>query len=539
MKNAWYSNMIMYSVDVELFYDGDGDGIGDFVGLTEKLDYLAGLGINCLWILPFYPSPDRDNGYDVMDYYQVDERLGSLGDFSQFMEKANSLGIRIIIDLVINHTSIEHPWFQQARADPDSPYHDYYVWSVDKPVFDRDKLHFVGEENAVWTYDRKARKYYLHRFYKEQPDLNIANPRVREEICGIMGFWLNFGVAGFRVDAAEMLVEPYGLDGVTKDNLVEFLTEMRAYASFRKGDVLLLGEANAEFSEMDTFVGQPGKLNMMFNFPTNQLFFLALATQSAEPLERAIKALADLHPSHQFLNFLRHHDELSLTLLAKKNYQQVVEAFATDESMRIYERGIRRRLPPMLENNTQRLKLSFSLQFSLPGVPMIRYGDEIAMGEDLRLKGRNSVRTAMQWTDSKNGGFSSCEKGIFHPVISEGEYGYSRVNVAKAQNDPKSFLNWVERLITARKQCAGVIKGDVNVIPHKANGLLVHQVEDLNESIVFIHNLTDKAINVKSKELPVTENEYYDFFVDPDAIKENSGWRINPYGYVWLKSFSH
>src|SRR5690554_1306269 len=315
MENAWYNNIIMYSVDVELFYDGNGDGIGDFQGLSERLNYLAGMGINCLWILPFFPSPDRDNGYDVMDYYNIDTRLGTLGEFSDFMDRANSLGIRIIIDLVINHTSIRHPWFQQARDDPNSKYHDYYVWSEEKPEFDREKLHFVGEENTVWTYDEKAKKYYLHRFYKEQPDLNISNPLVREEILRIMGFWLKFGVSGFRVDAAEMLVEPYGLDNVSKEELVSFLSEMRDYVSLRKGDAILLGEANVKFSEMDTFLESRDKLHMMFNFHLNQLFFLALARKSSAPLFQAAEALSKLHATNQFLNFLRHHDELALDLL--------------------------------------------------------------------------------------------------------------------------------------------------------------------------------------------------------------------------------
>ena len=538
MENAWYNNIIMYSVDVELFYDGNGDGIGDFRGLSKKLDYLAGLGINCLWILPFFPSPDRDNGYDVMDYYNVDSRVGSLGEFSDFMDKANGLGIRIIIDLVINHTSIKHPWFQQARDDPDSKYHDYYVWSEDRPEFDREKLHFVGEENTVWTYDKKVKKYYLHRFYKEQPDLNIANPLVRQEIFRIMGFWLKFGVAGFRVDAAEMLVETYGLENVKKEELVGFLAEMRDYVSLRKGDAILLGEANVEFSEMDTFLGKSDKMHMMFNFHLNQLFFLALARKSSAPLFQAAEAIPELHATHQFLNFLRHHDELALDLLTEEEYKSVVEEFAPQEDMRIYDRGIRRRLPPMLNNDTQRMKLSFSLMFSLPGVPMIRYGDEIGMGENLQLEGRNSVRTAMQWTDSENGGFSTYKGKLFHSVISEGEYSYAKVNVAKEQNDEHSFLNWVERLIAARKQCAGISRGKIDVIEYKTDHLFMHVFNHSTKQVLFIHNLSDQEIVLEKDEIPLAEGGYYDFFVDPKVKRGNGNLIINPYGYLWLKSFS-
>ena len=538
MENAWYNNIIMYSVDVELFYDGNGDGIGDFQGLSEKLDYLAGMGINCLWILPFFPSPDRDNGYDVMDYYNVDSRVGSLGEFSDFMNKANGLGIRIIIDLVINHTSIKHPWFQQARDNPNSKYHDYYVWSKDLPDFDREKLHFVGEEDNVWSYDKKVKKYYLHRFYKEQPDLNIANPLVRQEIFRIMGFWLKLGVSGFRVDAAEMLVEPYGLENVSKEELVEFLSEMRDYVSLRKGDAILLGEANVKFSEMDTFLERGDKMHMMFNFHLNQLFFLALARKSSAPLFQAAEALSKLHATNQFLNFLRHHDELALDLLTEKEYKNVVEAFAPQENMRIYDRGIRRRLPPMLNNDTQRMKLSFSLMFSLPGVPMIRYGDEIGMGENLQLKGRNSVRTAMQWADSKNGGFSTYEGKLFHSVISRGDYSYSKVNVAKEQNDEQSFLNWVERLVAARKQCAGIARGKIEVVEYKTDQLFMHVFNHSAKRVLFIHNLSDQEIILEKDEIPLSKGGYYDFFVDPKVKRENGNLIINPYGYLWLKSFS-
>lgn len=539
MENIWYKHMIMYSVDIELFYDGNGDGIGDFKGLSEKLNYLAGMGINCLWILPFYPSPNRDNGYDVMHYYEVDPKLGTLGEFSDFIDRANSLGIRVIIDLVINHTSNKHPWFVEAEKDPNSPYHDYYVWSEELPEFDKDKLHFVGEENNVWTYSEKAGKYYLHRFYKEQPDLNMANPAVRQEVMRIMGFWLKMGVSGFRVDAAEMLVETYGLENVTKNDLVEFLSEMRNYISVKKGDAILVGEANYRFSEMDTFLEKGNKLHMMFNFHLNQLLFLALARQSSAPLKKAVTALSKFKDNYMFLNFLRHHDELNLGLLTEKEHDSVVDAFAPEENMRIFERGIRRRLAPMLNDDTQRLMLTYSLLFSFPGVPMIRYGDEIGMGENLRLKGRNSVRTVMQWSDRANGGFSSYEGKLFHPVISDGPFGYPKVNVAKAHNDEHSFLNWLERLIAARKQCSNIAEGNVENFESKHSQLFMHGFRRAGQKTLFIHNLSEQTIELEIEDIPMLDLDFHNFFVDPNVKREDDKLIITPFAYLWLKSFAH
>jgi maltose alpha-D-glucosyltransferase/alpha-amylase len=539
MIDTWYKNMVMYSVDVEKFYDSNGDGIGDLQGLSKRLDYLAGMGINCLWILPFYPSPNRDNGYDVTHYYEVDPRLGNLGDFSDLIDRANDLGIRIIIDLVVNHTSIKHPWFQEARKNPDSKYREYYVWSEEPLDFDRKDIPLIGEENTIWTYDEEAKLYYLHRFYKEQPDLNLANPEVRNEILRIMGFWLKLGVSGFRVDAAEMMVEPYGLKDITRKELIDFLAEMRSYASLRKGDAILLAETNIAFDDMDTYLKESNKMNMLFNFNLNQLLFLSLARKSAKPLYKALDKLPELDTGNEYLNFLRHHDELSLKLLTEKEYQDVLKAFAPDENMRIFERGIRRRLAPMLENDEQRLKLAYSLLFSLPGVPMIRYGDEIGMGDNLRLQGRNSVRTAMQWTDSSNGGFTAKTGRIPNPVISSGEYGYPTVNVAKAHRDENSFLNWLERLISARKQCRKIGSGEVQSFPMESDQLLVHAFNHSDDQIVFIHNLSDEEVVVRKEDIPLFEGDYFKFFADNGVENQDGDLRINPYGYIWLKNLPH
>src|SRR5690606_19060004 len=313
-----------------------------------------------------------------------------------------------------------HSWFQEARKKPQSKYHNYYVWSDEPKNFDKEDLPLIGEENTLWTYDESAKKYYLHRFYKEQPDLNIGNLEVRKEILRIIGFWLKLGVSGFRIDAAQMLVHPYGLDNITTEDLVGFLEEMRDFISLKKGDAILLGETNVKFDAMETYLKNGSKLHMLFDFHLNQQLFLALARRSAAPLYKTLKKLPKRHPTNELLNFLRTHDELSLKLLTEKERADVLKAFAPKENMRIFDDGIRRRLAPMFENDENQMMLSFSLLFSLPGVPMIRYGDEIGMGDNLSLKGRKSVRTPMQWSDSRNGGFSLYEKKIPNQVISKG-----------------------------------------------------------------------------------------------------------------------
>ena len=322
MRTHWYKNAIFYSLNVETFYDSNGDGIGDFQGLTQKLDYLASLGATCLWLLPFYPSPNRDNGYDVMDYYNVDPRLGTLGDFVEFMVQARQRGIRVLIDMVINHTSIEHPWFQSSRSDPDSPYRDYYVW-VDTPP-DPDEVEqkdvaFPGVEDSIWEYDEVAGAYYLHHFYKEQPDLNFTNPKVREEICKIMGFWLELGVSGFRIDAAPYMLEPPGIEDVDPENIKGFYAEMRSFVASRCSDAILLAEANEPPEKVPMFFGEGDRMHMLFHFLMNQYKFLALARQDANTLHECFKILPDIPESGHWLNFVRHHDELTLDLLTDED----------------------------------------------------------------------------------------------------------------------------------------------------------------------------------------------------------------------------
>ena len=382
----WYKNAIVYCIDVSAFFDSDGDGLGDFIGLTSKLDYLAGLGITCVWLMPFYPSPQRDGGYDVTDYYAVDARLGSLGDFVEFTRAARERGIRVIIDLVVQHTSDQHPWFESARASRDSPYHSFYVWNDDPPSHRPDDLIFPGEQHALWTYVPDVASYYRHRFYEHQPDLNTTNPQVLNEIAKAIGFWLTLGVSGFRLDAAPFLMDLTGIEEPPEWSPYALLHELRRVTSWRQGDAVFLAEANVLPVEAPLYFEQGHGMHMLINFWLNQHLFLSLARGTAEPVSRAITALPDLPPQSAWANFLRNHDELDLGRLEKSERDEIYARFAPEPSMRIYDRGIRRRLAAMLVD-PERVELALSLLFSLPGTPVLFYGDELSGGNhSLRLR---------------------------------------------------------------------------------------------------------------------------------------------------------
>jgi len=536
MQNLWYKNAIVYSLDVETFMDSDGDGIGDFPGLTQRLDHLAAMGITCLWLLPFYPSPNRDNGYDVMDYYNVDPRLGTLGDFVEFMHQAQERGIRVLIDLVINHTSDQHPWFQESRSNPQSRYRDYYVWSKNLPENDPSLIAFPTVEDSLWDYDEQAEAYYLHHFYAHQPDLNIANRAVREEICKIMGFWLELGVSGFRIDAASFVIEGIGIDEANQGSLQNFFDEMRGFLTSRQGDAVLLAEANVPPEEIPTYFGQGNRMHLLFNFLLNQYMFLALARQSAEPLGHGLKALPETASSCQWLNFVRHHDELTLDRLSEAERQEIFAAFAPEENMQIFGRGIRRRLPPMFKGDRRRIELAYSLMFSLPGTPLLRYGDEIGMGDDLSLEGRTSVRTPMQWSNEPNGGFSDAPPDkLSQPVISEGEYSYKRVNVAQEQRDPAALINWMERVVRIRRQCPEFGYGTLHVLETDEPCVFAHCCEWGDRTVIAVHNLADHDCTVTLKSAGY--KHLFDLFGDRpyESLNGDPVIQLSPYGYRWFR----
>ncbi|GAC1322331.1 MAG: alpha-amylase family protein [Chloroflexota bacterium] len=498
MIDLWYKNAIVYCLDVGTFADGNDDGVGDFRGLADRLPYLAGIGITCVWLLPFYPSPNRDNGYDVQDYYNVHPKYGTLGDFVDFMRQANELGIRVIVDLVVNHTSDQHPWFQAARADPDSSYRHWYVWSDKKPRDAKSGIVFPGVQKSTWTLDKKARQYYFHRSYDFQPDLNVSNPAVREEIERIMGFWLQLGVTGFRIDAAPFIIEDKGHGEAMGPEQYQYLTDFRRFLSWRRGDAMTLAEANVAPREVLNFFGTGDRMNLLFNFWANMHLFLAVAQESAEPIVKAYADLPELPTTAQWANFLRNNDEIDLGQLEDDEREQCFAAFAPDRSMQLYGRGIRRRLSPMLQGDRRRIELMNSLMFTLPGTPVIRYGEEIGMGDDLSQPERQSIRTPMQWSGEPNGGFSRAPvKKLLRPVISEGEYRYELVNVLAQRLSEKSLLNWTERAIRMRKELPEFGWGEMTFLETGAPHILAHVCTWRGGSVAAVHNFSRAKCSVR------------------------------------------
>lgn len=496
IDDLWYKNAVIYCLDVEKYQDANGDGVGDFEGLMRRLDYLQGLGITCVWLQPFYPSPNRDNGYDVTDYYGVHEKHGSLGDFVSFMQHAQALGIRVIVDLVVNHTSIDCPWFQEARKDPKSFYRDWYVWSDDRPKNHKEGIVFPGTQTSTWDFDRRAGQYYFHRFYKHQADLNTWHPYVRSEIQKIMGFWLQLGVSGFRMDAVPFLIEKKGA-GIEFQQDFNLLKEMRDFLQWRSGEAILLAEANVPPDESMRYFGEEGEhLQMMLNFPVNQRLFYALATGDLDPLIWALEQTRKRPPNAQWVQFLRSHDELDLGRLTDEQRDKVFKAFGPEPRMQLYDRGIRRRLTPMLGNDRKRLELAFGLLFTLPGTPMMQYGDEIGIGDNLRLPERECARTPMQWTNDRHGGFSR-SRHVVRPVIDDPVYGYKRVNVGGQRRDAHSLLNWTERVIRMRKECPEISWGDFVVLRTNVPEVLALRYDWRNTSLVTLHNFSDSRQRVR------------------------------------------
>ncbi|HZP49260.1 MAG TPA: alpha-amylase family protein [Vicinamibacterales bacterium] len=536
IEDLWYKNAIIYCLPIAKFMDSDGDGIGDLEGLSRRLDYLAGLGVTCVWLQPFYTSPERDDGYDVADYYGVNGKYGSPGDFSEFINHARALGLRIIVDLVVNHTSDRHRWFQAARERRDAPTRDWYVWSDTRPPDHEKGVVFPGVQKTTWTYDKAAKQYYFHRFYDFQPDLNTTNKWVRDEITKVMGYWLELGVSGFRMDAVPFLIERKGAD-VPHDQDFELLHEMRHFLQWRCGDAILLAEANVPPDESLKYFGDRGdRLQLMLNFPVNQRLFYAMATADLEPLTWALRETAKRPAEAQWVHFLRSHDELDLGRLSPDERQQVFDAFGPDRSMQLYDRGIRRRLAPMLGNDRRRLELAFSLLFSLPGTPMMLYGDEIGMGDDLSLPERECARTPMQWTRERHGGFTLGDTPV-QRVIDDRTYGYRHVNVADQRRDPHSLLNWTERTIRMRKECPEITWGQFEVLSTSASGVLAIRYDWRGTSLLTLHNFNDKKTRAAFDVTVPRGDLLVDVFDDNHSEGRDGRHEValEPYGYRWLR----
>ncbi|TYC05660.1 trehalose synthase [Micromonospora sp. WP24] len=543
MGDRWYSEAVVYCLDIDTYADSDGDGVGDIPGLIGRLDYLARLGVTCLWLHPIHPSPNRDDGYDVTDFYTVDPRFGTLGDFAELLHQARNRGIRVIIDLVVNHTSDEHPWFQSARSSPDSPYRDWYVWSEQEPPDRKQGMVFPGEQKETWSYDRTAKAWYYHRFYRFQPDLDMANPAVRAEVKKIMSFWLQLGVSGFRMDAVPFIIELTEPGNPNSPKDLDFLTELREHVQWRRGDAILLAEANVEPDQLPVYFGDRGgsanRVHMLFDFMLNGRLMLALAREDPEPVIEALRDTPVLPTGGQWATFLRNHDEIDLSRLTAEQRNQVYARFGPDEQMRLYNRGIRRRLAPMLGNDRRWIELAYALQFSLRGTPVLRYGEEIGMGEDLSLPGRHAIRTPMQWSFKENAGFSTAEPGkLVRPVIDKGEYGYEKVNVTAQRRDPRSLLAWFERMIRTLREAPEIGSGSTTHIDVPVpSGVLAHRADGPTGTMVFLHNLGTDDVEVDLSLLQSEADQPIDVLTDRGygEVGKLERLQLAGRGYRWIR----
>lgn len=500
-SDLWWKNAVIYCLDVETFFDDDGDGTGDFAGLTQRVDYLAALGVTCIWLMPFYPTPDRDDGYDVTDFFSIDSRLGTLGDFVEFIRAAKDRGMRVIADFVVNHTSDKHPWFVEARKSTDNPYRDYYVWRKDTPPDTSSQVVFPGEETSLWTQDEPTGEWYLHMFAKHQPDLNVANPKVRNEIVKAMGLWLELGLDGFRLDAVPFFLETRGQPKDEAANLDphNYLSALRSFLGRRNGAAILLGEVNLPYKEQLEYFGTEGnELNMQFDFMSMQHLYLSLARQDARHLAETLKSRPALHPDNQWAMFVRNHDELTLDKISDGERQEVFAAFGPEKNMQIYGRGLRRRLPPMLDGDSGRIRMVYSLMFTLPGTPVLFYGEEIGMGEDLKQKGRNSVRSPMQWSDGKNGGFSSAKVSDLVAPLVRGEFGPDNVNAAAAKRDPDSLWNFMATLIQRYRESPELGWGEFSVLDQPEPAVFAHTTTADGGTLVLLHNFSAEPVTVSA-----------------------------------------
>jgi trehalose synthase len=535
-SDLWWKNAVFYCLDVETFLDADGDGCGDLPGLCERVDYLRGLGIDCVWLMPFMPSCQRDDGYDITDFYGVDPRLGTHGDLVDVVRTARESGIRVIADLVVNHTSNEHPWFRAARSSRDSPFHDFYVWRDQKPEEKPGDVVFPDQENSNWAFDEEVERWYMHSFYSHQPDLNVANPDVRDEIAQTVGFWLQHGLSGFRVDAVPFLIEPSGTDERTRRDPRKLVRDLRSYIGRRAGDAVLMGEVNLPPPQQREFFGDEDgdELQVVLSFTVNQAMYLSLAREDATPLRRALDALPAIPEDCQWANFVRNHDELTLDRLSEEERQEVFAAFGPEEELQLYGRGLRRRLPTMVGGDERRIRMMYSLAFSLPGTPVLFYGEEIGMAENLAIQGRYSVRAPMQWSAERQGGFTTASEPC-RPLVDEGRFGFREVNATRQRRDPESLLNWMERLVRRRRECPELGWGEWTLLDAGDPALLAQRSDWDESTIVAVHSFAGRD---SSARLALGEDgKLIDLFQDEDRELDGGEALIQlpPYGARWFR----
>ncbi|HKP55014.1 MAG TPA: maltose alpha-D-glucosyltransferase [Chloroflexia bacterium] len=486
----WYKDAIMYELHVKAFHDGNGDGIGDFVGLTQKLDYLQELGIDCIWLLPFFKSPLRDDGYDVADYYEIHPSYGTVADFKAFLKAAHKRGIRVLTDLVLNHTSDQHPWFQEARSSMDPRKRNYYVWSDDPNRYSGTRIIFTDTETSNWTRDPVAGQFFWHRFFSHQPDLNYDYEPVRKAMLKVMRYWLDMGIDGFRCDAVPYLIER---EGTNCENLPEthvYLKEVRRSVDERYTGKVLMAEANQWPVDLLPYFGNGDEFHMAFNFPLMPRIFMAVRQEDRTPIMEIVSQLPEIPENCQWSIFLRNHDELTLEMVTGEERAFMYREYAPDPRMKINV-GIRRRLAPLLNNDRGQIELLNSLLFTLPGTPIVYYGDELGMGDNIYLKDRDGVRTPMQWNPDRNAGFSDADAArLYAPVITDPVYSYQAVNVEAQLRTPNSLLRWMQRMIALRKQYPVFGRGDITFLHSENSSILAYIREHEGQKMLIVNNLS-------------------------------------------------
>jgi maltose alpha-D-glucosyltransferase/alpha-amylase len=491
--NYWYKDAVIYQLHVRTFSDSNGDGIGDFAGLTQRLDYLQQLGVTALWLLPFYPSPLRDDGYDIADYTAVHPSYGSLEDFQVFLTAAHKRGIRVVIEMVVNHTSDQHPWFKASRSSRDNPKRDWYVWSDTDTRYQGVPIVFVDTETSNWAWDPISKSYYWHRFFSHQPDLNFDNPAVFEAVWDVMKFWLDMGVDGFRLDAVAFLVER---EGTQCENLPEthaIIKEIRKRLDATYPGTMLLAEANQWPADVRAYFADGDEFHAAFHFPLMPRMFMAVKLEDRKPIIEILEQTPDIPPSCQWFIFLRNHDELTLEMVTEIERDYMYDEYAMDKTMRI-NRGIRRRLAPLMKNDRRQIELLNGLLMSLPGTPIVYYGDEIGMGDNIYLGDRNGVRTPMQWNSSLNAGFSTADpERLYMPVISNAVYGYQAVNVDAQERSGHSLLLWMRTLIRARNAFRVFSRGSIQFLNPSNHRVLAYVRQFGEELVLVVNNLSSSA----------------------------------------------
>lgn len=489
----WFKDAVFYEIYVRGFYDSNADGVGDFRGLIEKLDYLEWLGIDCIWLLPMYASPLRDGGYDISDYQAMLPEYGSIKDFKRFLDAAHKRGIRVIADLVLNHTSDQHPWFQESRQSADSPKRDWYVWSDTNQKYTDARIIFTDTERSNWTWDEQAEAFYWHRFFSHQPDLNYENPEVQQAMLDVLSYWLDMGIDGFRLDAVPYLFER---DGTNCENLPEthsFIKRLRAHIDQQYPGRVLLAEANQWPEDVVDFFGDGDECHMAYHFPIMPRLYMAVSQEDRRPIVEILERTPQIPENCQWGTFLRNHDEMTLEMVTDEERDYLYREYANNPRMRL-NIGIRRRLAPMMDNGRRRIELMYGLLFSLPGSPFLYYGDEIGMGDNIYLGDRDGVRTPMQWSTDRNAGFSGADFAqLYFPVIMDSVYGYQSVNVEAQRRTSTSLLHWVQRAIELRRQHPVFGQGSLEFIKPENRKIFAFTRTYQDETVLCVFNLSRSA----------------------------------------------